>query len=102
MRVVGRNWLLCRRNTSRKNVKKNRDGFSRRVFLTFLLDAVVVTAVAAQSTGSVVASLPGSTRSAALGGAGAALIGDAGALFANPAGIAAVHHVAVDEQFAEG
>jgi len=88
-----------RGESSRKNVKQNRDGFSRRFFLTFLLDAVVVTAVAAQSTGSVVSSLPGSTRSAALGGAGAALIGDAGALFANPAGIAAVHHVAVEGSF---
>jgi hypothetical protein len=50
----------------------------------------------AQSSGSVVSSLPGSTRSAGLGGAGVALIGDAGALFANPAGIAAIHHLAIE------
>lgn len=34
-----------------------------------------------------------------MGGAGVALIGDAGALFANPAGIAAVHRVAVEGSF---
>lgn len=88
-----------RGEASSENVKKKCDGFSRRYFLMFLLGTAVVTAVAAQSTGSVVASLPGSTRSAAMGGAGAALIGDAGALFANPAGIAAVHHVAVEGSF---
>jgi hypothetical protein len=70
-----------------------------RLLLSFLLDLLLVTGLAAQSEGSVVASLPGSTRSAAMGGAGAALIGDAGALFSNPAGIAAVHRVAVEGSY---
>jgi hypothetical protein len=64
-----------------------------------MLDAFVVTSLAAQSEGTVLPSLPGSTRSAGLGGAGAALIGDAGALFSNPAGIAAVRHVAVEGSY---
>jgi hypothetical protein len=34
-----------------------------------------------------------------MGGAGVALIGDAGALFANPAGIAAIHHLALEGSF---
>jgi len=67
--------------------------------LTTLLDAFLVTALTAQSSGPAVASLPGSTRSAALGSAGVALIGDAGALFSNPAGIAAVHRLAVEGSF---
>jgi hypothetical protein len=69
--------------------------------LTLLLDVVAVVGLGAQAsgTGSVVASLPGSTRSAALGGAGVALIGDAGAMFSNPAGIAAVHRLALEGSF---
>src|SRR5574342_1048968 len=31
-----------------------------------------------------------------IGGAGAAIVGDAGAVFANPAGLATVHHLAVE------
>lgn len=58
--------------------------------------AVVVPGLGAQSVGGAVPALPGSTRSAGLGGAGVALIGDAGALFANPAGIAAIHHLALE------
>lgn len=71
----------------------------RRLSLTLLLDVVVVVGLGAQGTGSVVASLPGSTRSAALAGAGVALIGDAGAMFSNPAGIAAVHRLALEGSF---
>jgi hypothetical protein len=55
--------------------------------------------LSAQSEGSALASLPGSTRSAGLGGAGVALVGDAGALFANPAGLATIHHVAVEGSY---
>ena len=52
--------------------------------------------LAAQSEGSILTALPGSTRAAALGGAGVALVGDAGAMFANPAGIATIHHLALE------
>jgi hypothetical protein len=55
--------------------------------------------LAAQSEGSILVALPGSTRSAALGGAGAALVGDAGAMFANPAGIATIHHLALEGSY---
>lgn len=54
---------------------------------------------AAQSEGSVLTSLPGTTRAAALGGAGAALVGDAGAMFTNPAGIATIHHLAIEGSY---
>ncbi|HEX9579910.1 MAG TPA: hypothetical protein VF970_02270 [Gemmatimonadales bacterium] len=43
-----------------------------------------------------VAWLPGSVRSAGLQGAGAALVGDASSVFTNPAGLATVHHVALE------
>ena len=43
-----------------------------------------------------VAVLAGSARTAGMGGAGAAIVGDAGAIFANPAGLATVHHLAVE------
>lgn len=76
-----------------------RNGFTRRFLLTVFLDVVAVTSLAGQSEGNVLATLPGSTRSAGMGGAGVALIGDAGALFANPAGIAAIHHLAVEGSF---
>jgi hypothetical protein len=46
-----------------------------------------------------VASLPGSTRSAGLAGAGVALVGDAGSMFANPAGIATIHHFALEGSY---
>jgi hypothetical protein len=55
--------------------------------------------------GDGVALLAGSTRSAALAGAGVALMGDAGSAFANPAGIATIHHFALeasDERYAGG
>lgn len=64
------------------------------------LVAMGVPPLAAQGEGSPVATLPGSTRSAALGGAGVALIGDAGAMFSNPAGIVAIHRIAVEGSFA--
>lgn len=73
-----------------------RNGFSRRLFLTFLLDVSAFTSLAAQS---VLASLPGSTRSAGMGGAGVALIGDAGSLFSNPAAIAAIRHLVIEGSF---
>jgi len=50
--------------------------------------------MSAQSGG--LAMVSGSARSVGLGGAGAAIVGDAGAIFANPAGLATVHHVAVE------
>ena len=40
--------------------------------------------------------LPASVRSVGMGGAGAALVGDAGALFSNPAGLATIHHLALE------
>lgn len=43
--------------------------------------------------------VPGSARAAGMGGAGAAIVGDAGALFANPAGLATVHHLAVEASY---
>src|SRR3989441_2561623 len=76
-----------------------RDGFPRRLSLTILLDAVVITSLTAQAQGSPVVLLPASTRSAGLGGAGAALVGDAGAIFANPAGIATIRHLSVEGSY---
>src|SRR5437879_1486804 len=76
-----------------------RDGFPRRLSLTILLDAVVITSLTAQAEGSPVVLLPASTRSAGLGGAGAALVGDAGAVFANPAGIATIRHLSVEGSY---
>jgi hypothetical protein len=86
---------------SREDVERERRDFPRRLVLTLFLDVVVAVTLRAQGSGegNVVASLPGSTRSAALGGAGVALIGDAGALFSNPAGIAAVHRLALEGSF---
>jgi hypothetical protein len=43
-----------------------------------------------------------SVRATGLGGAGAALMGDAAAVFANPAGLALVHHVALEGGFFGG
>ena len=76
-----------------------RYGFPRRLSLTILLDAVVITSLTAQAEGSPVVLLPASTRSAGLGGAGAALVGDAGAVFANPAGIATIRHLSVEGSY---
>ncbi|HYU90522.1 MAG TPA: hypothetical protein VE966_08760 [Gemmatimonadales bacterium] len=42
---------------------------------------------------------PGSARAAGMGGAGAAIVGDAGAIFANPAGLATVHHLAIEGSY---
>jgi len=77
---------------------KGRHGVSRRVFVTLLCDAFLVSGLAAQS-GSVLALTPGSARAAGMGGAGAAIVGDAGAIFANPAGLATVHHLAVESSY---
>lgn len=41
----------------------------------------------------------GSARTMGMGGAGAAIVGDAGAVFANPAGLATVHHLAVEGSY---
>src|SRR5262245_1997872 len=71
----------------------------RRILAAVLCAAGVVTPLAAQSDGSVLAALPGSARSVGMGGAGAALVGDAGAIFANPAGLATVHHIAVEASY---
>jgi hypothetical protein len=43
-----------------------------------------------------------SVRATGLGGAGAALMGDASAVFANPAGLALIHHVALEGGFFGG
>src|SRR2546422_6471472 len=76
-----------------------RDGFPRRLSLTILLDAVVITSLTAQAEGSPVVLLPASTRSAGLGGAGAALVGGARAVFANPAGVAPIPHLSVEGSY---
>ncbi len=70
----------------------------RRLLVTSLCDAFLVSSLAAQSA---LATFPGSTRSAGLGGAGAALVGDAGAIFANPAALATVHRIAVEGSYAQ-
>lgn len=74
---------------------------ARAVFALALLTLTVSPSarLPAQSEGSVLTSLPGTTRAAALGGAGAALVGDAGAMFANPAGIATIHHLAIEGSY---
>lgn len=66
--------------------------------MTLLCNAVFVPSLSAQSAGSL-AALPGSARAAGMGGAGAAIVGDAGAIFANPAGLATVHHLAVESSY---
>src|SRR5207245_2332413 len=67
----------------------------RALLLTALSDVLLASALVAQGEGSLPALL-GSVRGAGMGGAGAALVGDAGAIFANPAGLATIHHVAVE------
>jgi hypothetical protein len=52
--------------------------------------------LAAQAAPPALLSWAGSVRSAGLHGAGAALVGDAGAVFGNPAGLATLHHVALE------
>jgi hypothetical protein len=73
-------------------------GRRRRVLVTLLCNAVLVSSLSAQA-GSLLAVLPGSARAAGMGGAGAAIVGDAGAIFANPAGLATVHHLAVESSY---
>ena len=67
----------------------------RGLLLTVLCDVLLASSLAAQGEGSLPALL-GSVRGAGMGGAGAALVGDAGAIFANPAGLATIHHLAVE------
>src|SRR5437773_4589742 len=62
-----------------------------------LLTAGPPVRLSAQTGG--VAVLPGSARAAGLGGAGAAIVGDAGSIFTNPAGLATVHHLAVEGEY---
>jgi len=69
---------------------------ARRLCVTLLCNAVLVSSLAAQAGAGAIASLPGSVRAAGLGGAGAALVGDAGAVFSNPAGIATIRHLSVE------
>jgi hypothetical protein len=79
-------------------MKERHDGVTRRLLVTLLCNAGVVSSLSAQ-TGSVLAALPGSARAAGMGGAGAAIVGDAGAIFANPAALATVHHLAVEGSY---
>ena len=72
-----------------------RHGVTRRFLVTIVWVFMMWSSLPAQ-TGSVLAVLPGSARTAGMGGAGAAIVGDAGAIFANPAGLATVHHLAVE------
>lgn len=65
------------------------------LLLTVLCDVLLAPSLVAQGEGSLPALL-GSVRGAGMGGAGAALVGDAGAIFANPAGLATIHHLAVE------
>ncbi|HEV2749406.1 MAG TPA: hypothetical protein VGV12_02660 [Gemmatimonadales bacterium] len=67
----------------------------RGLLLAVLCDVLVAAPLVAQGEGSLPALL-GSVRGAGMGGAGAALVGDAGAIFANPAGLATIHHLAVE------
>ena len=67
----------------------------RGLLLTVLCDVLLAPSLVAQGEGSLPALL-GSVRGAGMGGAGAALVGDAGAIFANPAGLATIHHLAVE------
>jgi hypothetical protein len=67
----------------------------RGLLLTVLCDVLLAPSLMAQGEGSLPALL-GSVRGAGMGGAGAALVGDAGAIFANPAGLATIHHLAVE------
>ena len=65
------------------------------LLLTVLCAVLLAPGLVAQGEGSL-PGLPGSARGAGMGGAGAALVGDAGAIFANPAGLATIHHLAVE------
>ncbi|HYL20271.1 MAG TPA: hypothetical protein VEU74_00820 [Gemmatimonadales bacterium] len=70
----------------------------RGLLLTVLCDVLLAPSLVAQGQGSLPALL-GSVRGAGMGGAGAALVGDAGAIFANPAGLATIHHLAVESAY---
>jgi len=71
-------------------------GLVPRAWLRMVLCGVLFAPpLVAQGEGSLPALL-GSVRGAGMGGAGAALVGDAGAIFANPAGLATIHHLAVE------
>jgi hypothetical protein len=67
----------------------------RALLRTVLCGVLFAPPLVAQGEGSLPALL-GSVRGAGMGGAGAALVGDAGAIFANPAGLATIHHLAVE------
>jgi len=67
----------------------------RALLRAVLCGALFAPPLVAQGEGSLPALL-GSVRGAGMGGAGAALVGDAGAIFANPAGLATIHHLAVE------
>src|SRR5437867_10010643 len=73
-------------------------GATRRRLVTLLCNAVAISSLSAQAAGGI-GELPGSARAAGMGGAGAAMVGDAGAIFANPAGLATVHHLAIEGSY---
>src|SRR5437899_4382944 len=73
-------------------------GATRRRLVTLLCNAVAISSLSAQSAGSL-GILPGSARAAGMGGAAAAMVGDAGAIVANPAGLATVHHLAIEGSY---
>ncbi|HKW41064.1 MAG TPA: hypothetical protein VJN39_07440 [Gemmatimonadales bacterium] len=75
-----------------------RPGSARRLLVTFLCNALLVSSLPAQAAGGL-AVASGSARAAGMGGAGGAIVGDAGAIFANPAGLATVHHLAVESSY---
>ncbi|HET7295645.1 MAG TPA: hypothetical protein VFI66_00790 [Gemmatimonadales bacterium] len=73
-------------------------GAARHLLVTLVCNAAPLRSLLAQAAGGL-AVLSGSARDAALGGAGAAIVGDAGVIFANPAGLATVHHLAVEGSY---
>jgi len=73
-------------------------GTTRRRLVTLLCNAVAISSLSAQAAGGI-GELPGSARAAGMGGAGAAIVGDAGTIFANPAGLATVHHLAIEGEY---
>jgi hypothetical protein len=70
----------------------------RRFSVTLFCNALFVSPVTAQAA-SLLAVVPGSARAAGMGDAGAAIGGDASAVFANAAGLATVHHLAVEASY---
>ncbi len=69
-----------------------------RLLVTILCNVFMVSALPAQSPGSL-DTMVNSTRASGMGGAGAAIVGDAGAIFANPAGLATIRHLAVEGMY---